>query len=124
MPRKYTKRGSKDYLDKDQRIRNHTLVKSYGITLEEYNQLKQQQNYKCAICGKNERDVPKGLVVDHDHITGRVRELLCGSCNLGLGHFKDDAALLIKSIEYLSKHGREHNLNTWMHYLATTFAQQ
>lgn len=43
------------------------------------------------------------FVVDHDHETGKVRGLLCNSCNVMLGHSKDDVAILQKGIEYLNR---------------------
>jgi hypothetical protein len=57
------------------------------------------QASKCLIC-----DVSAGLRkfdVDHDHLTGRIRGLLCRNCNIGLGQFRDDPALLLKAAEYL-----------------------
>jgi hypothetical protein len=51
---------------------------------------------ECVICGANEK-----LVIDHDHNTGKIRGLLCGHCNRGLGHFRDDPTLLEFAAQYL-----------------------
>jgi len=66
------------------------------------------QNRKCAICGRDETATHNGRVkqlsVDHDHVTGRVRALLCGGCNAGLGAFRSDPAALAAAIAYLKRH--------------------
>jgi len=49
------------------------------------------------------------LAVDHNHDTGKVRELLCNTCNNGLGCFKDDPKLLQSAIKYLNKHKQENS---------------
>lgn len=75
----------------------------YGITAEEYQQKLDAQDGLCAICnGPQVSD--KALAVDHNHETGAVRDLLCNSCNGGLGLFKDSPALLDRAAEYLRKH--------------------
>lgn len=71
----------------------------YGITLAEYEQLLEKQHKECAIC---QEVVP--LVVDHCHTTGKVRQLLCTTCNTGLGSFKEKPFLLEKAILYIRKH--------------------
>lgn len=77
------------------------LIKAYGITLKEYNNRISRQNGVCAIC-KNENPPNSGsLAVDHDHITGKVRGLLCIMCNRGLGNFYDNVEYLQSAIEYL-----------------------
>lgn len=60
-----------------------------------------RQKGLCACCG----DPPgeKALSVDHDHITGQVRDLLCQRCNPGIGYFQDDPERLQKAIDYLQK---------------------
>lgn len=63
------------------------------------------QNFSCAICGGNDFErIGRVLSVDHDHKTGKVRGLLCLTCNSGLGIFKDDPVLLKKASSYLEEH--------------------
>jgi hypothetical protein len=83
-------------------------VKSYGLTLESFAQMRKYQNYCCKICGlhesKNQVDKngkTKQFSIDHDHKTGQIRGLLCNNCNLALGGFKDSISSLKKAIMYL-----------------------
>lgn len=78
-----------------------SLMKNYGITLECYDQMLEDQNHSCKICGFMELGDGKRLHVDHDHGTGDIRGLLCHHCNTGLGLFKDSQELLQKAIDYL-----------------------
>lgn len=74
------------------------LVRTYGITVEEYENLLKEQNGVCAICAN-----PPGkrrLAVDHDHETGLVRGLLCSPCNTGIGLLKNVDNLTV-AISYL-----------------------
>lgn len=80
--------------------RNRDLVNNYGLTIEDYEQMLTSQNNCCAIC-KLELKKP---CVDHCHITGNIRQVLCGKCNTGLGMFQDDIELLEAAITYLRKH--------------------
>lgn len=85
------------------------LRRSFGITIEQYNDLFRQQNGVCAICRKpetvrNAKYGPGILKVDHCHKSGRVRGLLCNRCNLGIGHLQDDAVLVRAAAEYLEKY--------------------
>lgn len=87
---------------------NNRLIKTYGITLEEYNILRQVQNYKCGICKCSEEDNIRNsgaqtLVIDHDHSTKRIRGLLCHRCNVGLGNFKDSITTLEFALNYLQR---------------------
>jgi protein-arginine kinase activator protein McsA len=78
------------------------VFKRYGVSLEDYSSMLKQQQGVCAICGGNNNG--KRLVVDHNHKTGSVRELLCNGCNTGIGGLKDSVAVLIKAARYLRKH--------------------
>jgi hypothetical protein len=73
--------------------------KKYGLSLEEYNEIIARG---CAICGAAEGK----MCLDHDHLSGRVRDALCGHCNRGIGMFRDDPELLEKAASYLVLHGR------------------
>jgi len=81
--------------------REDHLKRKYGITLEMYDTMLAKQHGVCAICfGDNKGEV---LVVDHNHITGKVRGLLCQMCNKGIGSLKTDegTALLFSAIKYI-----------------------
>ena len=87
-----------------ERTKNNDLKRLYGITLDEHTQMYENQNGVCAIC-KNEGDGKwKKLCVDHDHETGRVRQLLCRNCNMVLGQVGDNINLLEEMIKYLQTH--------------------
>jgi Recombination endonuclease VII len=98
--------------------RDNYMRRKYGISLEEYASMYQAQEGCCTIChtpGKSAAAEMSDhsrhgshagvLVVDHDHVTGKVRALLCPSCNLALGALRDDTELFRKAIMYLEAHG-------------------
>jgi hypothetical protein len=89
----------------EKKIRNRKQqVAIYGLTLEQYDAMIKDQNEVCALCGKPETNIKKqNMCIDHDHITGEVRALLCDRCNRGIGSFNDDIDLLEKAIAYLYK---------------------
>lgn len=76
-------------------------MKSYGLTPEPYQKLYDRQDGCCAIC-KVKPD--ERLNIDHDHVTGQVRALLCRNCNTALGHAKENIERLKAMIEYLEIH--------------------
>lgn len=90
--------------EKCKRKCNSNRLKSlYGITVEEYEELSAHQNHVCWICGKKETTKDGYLHVDHCHKTGKIRGLLCGLCNRGIGALGDSIELLEKAIEYLKE---------------------
>lgn len=80
-------------------MRQRRLLRSYGITFEQYEAMLAYQEGKCAICHKEQRR--RRLAVDHCHKTKRVRKLLCDHCNHGLGKFSDDPVILRRAAAYL-----------------------
>ena len=74
-------------------------LKKYSITQEEFDLLVKVQNNKCAICGDT-----APLCVDHDHVTGNVRGLLCRACNYSIGAMKDSPERLRSAASYLENH--------------------
>lgn len=77
----------------------------YGIGLVEYERLLAKQNNRCAIC-RTSRPGGAGEYwpVDHDHITGQVRGLLCHRCNTALGQFQDDPEVIARALSYVAQH--------------------
>jgi hypothetical protein len=86
--------------------RDNVIRKQYGITLQEYNDMLEKQDYKCAICGNEDEVEGRKLAIDHCHTSGAVRGLLCGKCNRGLGLFYDNQDLLEKAKQYLNANAR------------------
>jgi len=85
-------------------IRNSNLKALYGITQVEYDRMLKEQGGCCAICGGPPVGKKRVLSVDHNHVTKKVRQLLCDLCNTGLGRFKDDVELLRRAVAYLERH--------------------
>jgi len=82
--------------------RRYVLRKAYGMTQVDYDRMYEAQQGLCAICGQ--LPIGKPLNVDHDHRTGKVRQLLCWSCNTALGKFRDSVEILRQAVAYLERH--------------------
>ncbi len=119
------RRKERPVLEPVERVGNYKprhRLSRYGMTQAEYDAIFEAQGGVCAICKKPESRKPGGghpqlgkgvrivgqtpesttLAVDHDHETMKIRGLLCHGCNIALGHFKDDPALLRAAIDYLA----------------------
>lgn len=72
----------------------------YGIGNIEWEEIYNNQEKKCAIC-KQQFNKESEAQVDHNHESGQVRGLLCRSCNLGIGHIKENPVFLLSSCKYL-----------------------
>lgn len=73
----------------------------YGLTYEEWELMREKENYSCMICGITEDEIGRVLDVDHCHISGKARGVLCNSCNNVLGKAKDNIDVLRAAITYL-----------------------
>lgn len=88
----------KKALYKPDKTKDQRLKREYGISLDDYNKLKEQQNNKCACCGEE-----KFLVIDHCHTHGNVRELLCNRCNTVVGMCEENIDIVLKIRDYIEK---------------------
>jgi hypothetical protein len=86
--------------------RKSYLKRLYNITLEEYEKKLKEQNYSCAICKRHQSKFKKKLHVDHNHKTGKVRDILCAGCNVDVSVVEDR---LKELQEYLNKHREKLN---------------
>lgn len=93
-------RSKKWYWTNKEKARDLHLRERYGFTLEQFSQMVVDQHRKCAICGRT----PPRLHVDHNHTTGKVRALLCGACNRGIGLLQEDSMVLRAAMKYLEEH--------------------
>ena len=95
--------SAQEYQRNRDKYRDTYLKRFYGLSLEEYNNMTEQQNGLCYVCNQP----PKGgkrLAVDHCHSTGAVRRLLCGNCNTTLGLVNEDINIMNKLIKYIEEH--------------------
>lgn len=90
----------------------YSLRQWYGITIEQYDAMRERQGYACATCGTpesecripNQQDQPCRLTVDHNHVTGEVRGLLCNRCNAGLGNLREEPEIMRSLIRYIEQY--------------------
>lgn len=84
--------------------RRTTILKNrYGITEDDYNAMFVKQSGKCAVCSTDFNGSARNMDVDHCHVSGRVRGLLCNNCNRGIGYLQDSPGLLLSAAAYLNQ---------------------
>lgn len=76
----------------------------YGISIDEAEALLESQHGRCKICGTTDFG-NRGPIVDHDHVSGKVRGMLCHNCNVGIGLFKDNVLALRIAANYIRTNG-------------------
>lgn len=91
------------------RRQNYHYKNSYGISYEDVENILQEQDMKCICCSKSiympTKDVPRKdyAVIDHCHVTGKMRGLVCSPCNTGIGQLGDNLEGVMKAARYLEK---------------------
>lgn len=91
--------------------RDHHLKKNFGISQADYERMLEEQGGGCALCGRPPRE-GAALHVDHDHVTGAVRGLLCFRCNGGIGQLGENEELLAAAAAYVSRDDELHRTAT------------
>jgi len=101
-------RFKQDKYNKENPIKrkNSMLKYEYGITLDDYNKMFNEQEGKCAICQRHQNELTRTLCVDHDHKTNKVRALLCLTCNTDVSVVENRLEEMTK---YLNKHRKDVN---------------
>jgi hypothetical protein len=94
-----TRRRRRELPEVKRRERATHLMRKFGITIEQYEEMLANQGGGCAICGRRPGKI--SLHVDHDHETGRIRGALCFRCNNALGDFADNGDWLVAAANYL-----------------------
>lgn len=87
------------YKKNRERVQIRERERKYGLSQSGFEAILDSQKGSCAICRKTFTGIPH---VDHDHVTGKVRGLLCTGCNIGIGHFRDDPLIAVRAASYLS----------------------
>lgn len=98
-----------------EKCRRESLGHKFRMTVAEYEQLHDAIGGLCEICGNPETTRGNGgttkcLAVDHCHVGGHIRGLLCGKCNKGIGMFKDDPKLMEKAAAYVRRTAQQTSL--------------
>jgi len=100
--KEYNKKWVKNNPDKMKcYLRKSRLKKMYGVSLDDYNKMFNEQKGCCWICGKHQSQENRALSVDHNHKTGEVRKLLCGECNLLVGQIEKNINIIDDVFNYL-----------------------
>jgi hypothetical protein len=81
---------------------NRSRKRKRGVTPEMFEQMLHEQKGVCAACGKEQEG--QRLSIDHDHVTGQVRGLLCYGCNIALGHLRDNPEHVLGLFHYIKKY--------------------
>ncbi len=94
--------GQRHHKKYPEKTTNRQYRRKYGITLDDYKQMYEDQSGRCAVC--NLEPQVRDLMVDHNPVTGKVRQLLCLHCNTALGNLRDSEDNILSLLEYKRRH--------------------
>jgi hypothetical protein len=95
----------------------------YNLKPGQFDSMFAEQQGMCKICGSPlAKTGTTGAQVDHDHVTGKIRGLLCMNCNHGIGCFGDDPELMLKAVAYVQSFSAQRNEKTEIHPMLTEVA--
>ena len=100
--RKATNKWNAANPEKAKRMKFEAKLKKYKISEKQYDDMLNSQNGACAICAATPLDIRENLSIDHCHLTGSFRGLLCRKCNLAIGLLKDRSELALSAAKYLA----------------------
>lgn len=89
--------------DNPTNAKNSELKSQYGITLDQYDEMFTKQNGCCALCDRHQSQFVRKLAVDHDHVTGKIRKLLCSKCNTDLALVENKMNFIERAVVYLKE---------------------
>jgi hypothetical protein len=116
--------ANREKLNDPARHRNRNLKTRHGITTADFDRILAEQGGRCAICGIPEPQAVMGrLHVDHCHCSGRVRGLLCFSCNTGIGKLGDTSGAVYRAFEYLKSKEQLGEITPQSSRALATYAQ-
>jgi hypothetical protein len=101
-PERHRAKMREHYRSNPEMYRNYNLGR-YGISTEQYEAVLAAQGGRCACCGSVANASGKRLFVDHDHVTGAVRGVLCHKCNAGIGSLGDNIEGVRRALAYLER---------------------
>lgn len=99
------RKASREWAKKNPKmVRNNSLRSCYGITLDDYTRMHEDQDGRCTICHKTSEQEGRALAVDHCHVTKKVRSLLCTSCNTTIGKEENNPGIFRRMLSYIEEH--------------------
>ena len=90
--------------NKPKNRKNEKLKLRYGLTYDQWEEMREAENYSCMACGITEEELGRVLDVDHCHATGKARGLLCNACNTSLGRMLDNPDAIRALADYIERY--------------------
>lgn len=103
-PKHYLEYQRRKYRENRKRGQDRNRKYKWGLSPEEFGQMLSGQDNKCSICRRDQSEIRRSFDIDHDHLTGKIRSLLCNRCNITLGRCEESVEIFESIISYLKKH--------------------